>query len=261
MQSKDLKHELKERVAKGLNFGIDAVEEVIDRNSDLFNEFVLLKSKYNDLMYMSSLNTLAYEQIELGLDRLRNNLLGIIDRLEEESLSKQQVETDLKIQALPTRRTNFFKLLDIHFQNLEAIAYIEIYNDGEKKETGRKAVFNYYQGHKRRLNTQVSAATDGAIDFVKEYFSSFFGNDGGDWEIYFKNIGHMVAYVMESDVEAQFFMNTLRSLFSRYEQATIYYYALSGVNPEFSALVGKSKLIDPGIRSILLSEAHYGHLT
>ena len=59
MDLENVKNELKSRVAKGLNFGVEAVEEVLQSSSDLYNQFVLLKSKYNDMLYMSSLNTLS----------------------------------------------------------------------------------------------------------------------------------------------------------------------------------------------------------
>ena len=53
LQIQNIKTQLKERVAKGLNFGIEGVEEVLDPSAAAFNDYVLLKSKYNDLMYMT----------------------------------------------------------------------------------------------------------------------------------------------------------------------------------------------------------------
>lgn len=261
MQSKNIKLELKERVAKGLNFGIDAVEDVIDHSSDLFNEFVLLKSKYNDLMYVSSLNTIAYEQIELGLDRLRNNLIGIIDKLEAENLQKQDLDADMKIQSLPTRRTNFFKLLDIHFQNLEAVTYTEIYESNrEVSKHGREAVFEIYQNHRRRLRSLADVNEAEAIDKIKNHFREYFSKDSGMLEVYFKNIKHLISYTLESEIEAQFFLNTLRSLFSRFEMALIFYYAVCDIDPEFKQLVIKSKLTDDSIRDILIGSGHLKYL-
>jgi len=86
MDVAQIKLELKTRIAKGLNFGIEGFEEVVNASSNLYNDFILLKSKYNDLMYLSSMNTLPYDQIELGLNRLRSSLLGLIDHLEESNL-------------------------------------------------------------------------------------------------------------------------------------------------------------------------------
>ena len=67
MSKATIQSDLKNRIAKGLNFGIEAVEEVLDPTSSIYNDFVLLQSKYNDLMYISSMNTLPYEQIEIGM--------------------------------------------------------------------------------------------------------------------------------------------------------------------------------------------------
>lgn len=251
MDLQNIKSELKSRVAKGLNFGIEAVEDVLDPGSGLFNDFILLKSKYNDLMYVSSINTMPYDQVELGLDRLRKALLDMIDKIGEDGLQKQRVESGLKVQALPTRRTNFFKLLDIHFQNLEAISYVEIYGDNiTEQANGREAVFKIYQGMRRKLKDK----TDGReiIGFFKDYFE----NDVGPFEVYFKNIRHLLSYVMDSDVERQFFLDTLKSLFSRYELALILYYALAEIGPGFQALVRESRLVDDTVRGILIKEEH-----
>ena len=238
-------------MAKGLNFGIEAMEDVLAPDSGLFNDFVLLKSKYNDLMYISSINTLPYDQIELGLDRLRKVLLDMIDRIEEAGLKKQQVDQGLKVQALPTRRTNFFKLLDIHFQNLDAISYVEVYgHDITEQAKGREAIFKIFQGMRRRLKGKTDDQE--IIAFFKDYFE----NDIGPFEVYFKNIRHLLSYVLDSDVERQFFLDTMKSLFSRYELAMILYYALAEIDPDFQGLVKKSNLMAGLGKSILLKEAH-----
>ncbi|MCB0548738.1 MAG: hypothetical protein KDD19_14250 [Phaeodactylibacter sp.] len=251
MDLRNIKSELKTRVAKGLNFGIEALEDVLDPGSGLFNDFILLKSKYNDLMYVSSINTMPYDQIELGLDRLRKVVLDMIDRIEDASLKKQQVEQGLKVQALPTRRTNFFKLLDIHFQNLESISYAEIYGDSITEQcNGREAVFKTYQGMRRRLKGK----TDD--EEIIAAFRDYFEHDAGPFEVYFKNIRHILAYVLDSDVERQFFLDTLKSLFSRFELAMILYYALSNITPGFRALVAGSQLVDNTVEDILIKEEH-----
>ncbi len=251
MDLQDIKAELKARVAKGLNFGIEAVEDVLDPASGLFNDFVLLKSKYNDLMYVSSINTMPYDQVELGMDRLRKVLLDMIDRAHEGGLKKQQVDPGLKVQALPTRRTNFFKLLDIHFQNLEGISYTEVYgSDVVEQSKGREAAFKIYQGMRRKLKGK----TDGQE--IIAFFRDYFEHDIGPFEVYFKNIRHILSYVMDSDVEQQFFLDTLKSLFSRYELALILYYALADIDPGFKVLAKESGLVDGTVKGILLGEEH-----
>ncbi|MCB0587797.1 MAG: hypothetical protein KDD06_21070 [Phaeodactylibacter sp.] len=256
MNLSDIRAELKSRVAKGLNFGVEAMEEVLDPSSNLYNDFILLKSKYNDLMYVSSINTLPYDQIELGLDRLRKALMDMIDRIDEASLKKQQVEQGLKVQALPTRRTNFFKLLDIHFQNLESITYVEIYgNDITEEAKGRDAIFKIYQGMRRKLRGKTD---DGEII---AFFRDYFEHDVGPFEVYFKNIRHLLAYVLESEVERQFFLDTLKSLFSRYELAMILYYALAETGPGFREAARESNLIDNSVKELLIKEEHLAFLS
>ncbi len=257
METNDVILQLKERVSKGLNFGIEAVEEVIDPSSAGYNDFVLLKSKYNDLMYLSSINTMPYEQIEIGLDRLRTNLLGLINNLGSSGLKKQQVEADMKVQALPTRRTNFFKLLDIHFQNLEEIAYTEVSGNEETRRTGREGVYYIHQMNKRRLKNQTAADPAGDLVMVNDYFKNLFTTDTGILEVYFKNIRHILAYIQESEIERAFFLDTAKSLFSRFEMGMIFYYALCGIDPEFKALVKKSNLIDSSLKPVLIRPEHF----
>ena len=247
-----IKATLKERVAKGLNFGIEAVEDVVLPSSHLYNEYILLKSKYNDLMYISSMNTLPYEQIEVGLNRLRKGLLGIIDDLEETHIQKQEVEKELTVQALPTRRTNFFKLLDIHFKNLESICYAEVYADKVDKKYGRQAVVEFYQMHRRRFRNDEAIKGSDGIHLLNVHFFDYFSNEIGIFEVYFKNIKHLLAYTMESEIERPFFLNTLKSLFSKFELAMIFYYAMSEVDINFKKLVLQSKLIDGSIENILI---------
>lgn len=261
MKLTEIQAKLKERVAKGLNFGIEAVEEVIDPSSDLYNEFVLLKSKYNDLMYISTMNTLPYEQIEIGLNRLRANVLDIIDKIESLGLKKAEVESDLKIQALPTRRDNFFKLLDIHFKNLEGISFVEISGSSvTDRQTGRPAIHKYYQMLTRPYRNVEQKDNPEIVDKIKESFSDYFKNEVGVFDVYFKNIQHLLGYTLDSEIEQKFFLNTIRSLFTRFELGLIFYYALCDINPAFSLMVRKAGLIGADIKSVLISESHFNYL-
>lgn len=258
MQIQNIKTQLKERVAKGLNFGIEGVEEVLDPSAAAFNDYVLLKSKYNDLMYMTSVNTLPYEQVEVALNKLRSSLIELIDRIDENELKSAKLESDLKINALPTRRENFFRLLDIHFKNLDAICYTEIYAENtEKKYLAREGMYQFYTAHRRRLKNTAELDQPEGISKVKTYFQEYFSHENGAFEVYFNNIKHLLNYALESDVEQLFFLDTLRSLFSRYELAIIHYYAFCGVDPAFKDVVVKSKLIGPHVREVLLSPGHF----
>jgi hypothetical protein len=257
MELQKIQTELKARVAKGLNFGIEGLEDVLDPASGSYNDFILLKSKYNDLMYISSMNTLPYEQIEIGMDRLRGNALILIDKLEEDELKGKSVKSDLKVQALPTRRTNFFKLLDIHFQNLAAVRYMETFGENEDLYEGREAIFKWYQLHRRGLRNKATRKDGAGVSEVRQYFSDYFRNEAGLLEVYFKNIKHLIAYALESEIEQAFFLDTLQSLFSRYEIAMIFYYVLSDIDPVFSDLARKSHLLEEVDRNILIEPEHW----
>lgn len=261
MDLENVKNELKSRVAKGLNFGVEAVEEVLQSSSDLYNQFVLLKSKYNDMLYMSSLNTLSYEQLSLGLDRLRNHLIHIIDQMEAQHLGKETIEQSFNISALPTRRANFFKLLDIHYLNLNAIAFIEhIGSEITNRQVGRKAVFELLQGHRRRFRNREDLTGEQGAQIIKEHFASWFQHEITGLEVYLKNIKHMLEYALASEVEQEFFLATLRSLFSRFEQGFILYYALSDLDPSFRSLVVQGKIVDDAVKPFLIREEDYTDL-
>jgi hypothetical protein len=244
MNKSKIQEEVKIRIAKGLNFGFEAVEDVLAPSAPIYNDFILLKSKYNDLMYISSMNTMPYEQIEIGMDRLRTALLQLVDRLDDDSLEKEDLQADLKIQALPTRRTNFFKLLDIHFKNLDAIQYVELSDRQESRECGREAVYLHYNLHRRSLRNREDVKGPEGEAVLRSYFYDYFRSETGKLEVYFKNIKHMLAYALSSEIERRFFLDTLGSLFSKFELATMYYYVLSEIDPEFNELVRESKLLE-----------------
>lgn len=257
MDLRKLKVTLKTRVAKGLNYGIEAVEEVLDPAGQMYDDFVAIQSKYNDLMYVSGMNMLPYEQIAVGQDRLRAVLLSFISGLDENCLKKEEVTAGIKDSALPTRRSNFFQLVEIHFRNLDAVKYVEVFGGTESVQTGREALFCWYRTHRRKFrNDEEVQGTEGK-ELVKDYFAEYFQNEKGTIEVYFKNIKHMMAYALESELEQAFFLNTLRSLFSRYELAMIFYFAFSEVEPGFKDLVKRVQLMEEEVKEVLILPSHF----
>ncbi len=263
MELENLKTELKERVAKGLNFGIEAVDDVINSDSELYNKFVLLESKYNDLMYVSSINTLSYEQLEIGLDRLRSGLLSLIDSLEDGHMEKQEVKKELSVSALPTRRSNFFMLLDIHFRNLQSIQYVVVFSGSgnnpkeEYRRSGREAIFEYYKSRRQLIAQELRNKPElNPEETVKKVFLEFFERESGTYEVYLKNIKHLMRYVLNMEVERNYFIDTLKSLFSRYELVMLFYYAFCNITPDLTELLKKSAMIDSSIESILIDPEH-----
>jgi len=87
---KDIQKKLKKRLALGLNYGLKSVEELLPEDSSLQNDFINLKSQYNDLNRIASQNLLDYAQIELGFNKIRIGLIAVIDKMEEtDSISKK----------------------------------------------------------------------------------------------------------------------------------------------------------------------------
>ena len=257
MEAKDLRKDLKERVARGLHFGIEAMEESLDSGSSLYNDFVLLKSKYNDLMYVSTQNTLPYEQMEIGLNKLRAHLLQLIDRLDDQAFADKAISSNLRLQDLPNRRTNLFKLLDIHFRNLEAIRWNVEYDENSREMySGREAIARNYWARKYNFPRVGKPNDPDKPEDVRTYFHNFFEADKGVFEVYFNNIRHMLEYTLESEVEQVFFLNIIRSLLSRHERVMALYYALCGLDPAFAAVLRKSELLDPSIRELLILPGH-----
>jgi len=260
MDLRKLKVTLKTRVAKGLNYGIEAVEEVLDPAGKMYDEFVAIQSRYNDLMYVSGMNMLPYEQIAVGQDKLRGVLLSFISGLDENSLKQEEVTAGIKDSALPTRRSNFFQLVDIHFRNLDAVKYVEVFGGVESVQTGREALFSWYRTHRRKFRNDEEIQGPKGIELVKNYFADYFQNEKGTIEVYFKNIKHMMAYALESELEQAFFLNTLRSLFSRYELAMIFYFAFSEVEPGFKDLVGRVQLMELEVSEVLILPSHFAEI-
>ena len=251
--------ELKERIARGLNFGIEALEEVLLPDSKIFDQFILIKSKYNDLMQFSAINVLPYEQLEVGFDRIRNNLLQLISDLKEDDLEKSHVEQDLKSKNLPTVRANFFQLLDLYYRNLGALTYTESFYDSsagkyEKDHYhGREAIYKYFGMLARKHNSVKEKATR---EVVQGYLQEFFQNEIGLLEVYLKNVHHLAKYIQDMEIDRDFFLTTLKSSLSRFELAILYYYAVSEVNPAFNDTAFSIGLFDQGLSRSLFEDSH-----
>ena len=255
-----IRSDLKSRIAKGLNFGIEAVEEILNPASAAYNRFILLKSKYNDLMYISSENTLPYDQIEIGLNRLRGTLLTIVDELTEEDFGKAEIDSNLKVTALSNRRINFFSLLEIHYKNINAIVYRESYGEKIDVYYGREALHYCLQSIKFQFKRQFKDKDLNAQENITDFFQYYFEGDRGMFEVYFKTIRHLLQYIMDSEVEKLFFFNTFKAQLSRHELAFIFYYALSGVSPGFKELLKESTILNDLSDSALIIPEHAEHV-
>ena len=70
MELIEKKIKLKERLALGLNYGLQSIEETLINTSALKNEIVTYKSQYNDLNKIASQGILGYEQVEIGYNKI-----------------------------------------------------------------------------------------------------------------------------------------------------------------------------------------------
>lgn len=258
MSTANTQTELKERIARGLNFGIEALEEVLLPDAPAYDRFILIKSKYNDLMHFSSINVLPYAELEVGFDRIRQNLLQLVHDLSDKDLEKPHVEQELKSTAQPTIRANFFQLLDLYYRNLSFLTYVESYYSTSganyEKETykGREAVYKHYSNLKRKFKELKDPGRPAVRDMLREVFL----HETGMLEVYFKNVHHLMSYVQQIEVDRAFYMQTLKSSLSRFELALLYYYAISEADDSFTATAKAIGLFDQSLARSLFEESH-----
>lgn len=258
----DIKSELKLRITRGLNFGIEAVEKVLHPDSRIFNRYILIKSKYNDLMQYSATNTLPYDELEVGFDKLRSSLIQLIHDLSPEDIKADEEAPELQNKALPYRRENFFRLLDIHYRNLDAIYYEEqIYNSqagryDKDRYHGRDAIFQRYQ----QLGRTYRGKDHDNLDTIKKVFGEFFQHEIGVFEVYFKHIKHMGQYIKGAEVDQRFFYDTLIASLSRFELAMLFYFVISDLDPEVRAFAIESQVFNATLTHTLLNPDHLNYL-
>jgi len=255
----NLKSDLKGRVAKGLNYGIEAMEDILNPTTTAYNQFIALKSKYSDLMHFSSINTLSYEQLEIGFDKLRNSLLLLVDGLSDNDFRKQSVNIEISNKSLSYRRTNFFQLLEIHFQNLEKIShritdyYDRVQDKWEyRRVEGREAIFHIYDA----LQYNFKEKQENTPENLRLYFKDFFTKEYGAIEVYLKNLSHILSYILAEEVEQGFFIHTLKAVLSKVELAMIYYYAFSGIDLQFKTYTDLVELVEEPLRQVLIAPEH-----
>ena len=260
MKSSTLKSKLKERIALGLNHGLQSIKEVLKLESSLYNELITYKSQYNDLNRIASQNLIRYEQIEIGLNKIRSGLLGLIDRIEKQEFKGGESSLpQLKNNELQFRKNNFFQLLDIHYNNLENVNIVMTSYGQDSKDivrTGRDAIhYIYTEFFKYGLNDPRQEDKELVKD-IKAYSRQFYIESFHRMEVYMKTIKFILTYILEEEMEQAFFLNVFKSILSSYEQAAIFYYALSEIDPEFDEVLKKADLFSPSLIDILVKKEH-----
>ena len=71
-----------------------------------------------------------------------------------------------------------------------------------------------------------------------------------------KTVKFILSYILEEEMEQTFFLNVFKSILSSYEQACIFYYALSKIDPEFDEVLKKADLFGPSLVDLLVKKEH-----
>ncbi|MEO1518376.1 MAG: putative phage abortive infection protein [Bacteroidota bacterium] len=256
MNLSQLQQKLKERLALGINYGLQSFGEILLSDSLLYNDFFQLKSQYNDLNRLANQGTLAYESVEVGFNKIRLGLLTLIDRLERDDLQQEDRLPKLQNNELQHRKQNFFELMRIHSLNT-ANVIVRLMGSGDQpgeELTGRTAIHFIYEdvfrySYKHPLDRK-------PVEIVS-YSQRFFTRHYPILEVYMKTIGFILRYILEEEMEQDFFIGVLRASLSQNELKLIIYYAISKIEPDFGQLLQESDLLADISPDGLLDKAHY----
>ncbi len=260
MDQKAFKNELKQRITLGLNYGLQSVEEVLNDDSLLMNEFISFKSQYNDLNRLASQNMLPYAEVERGFNKIRMGLIDIIDRMEKGDTIQEETLPELKNTEVQFRKNNFFELLNIHYSNLANVTLTMNYTYSDQKEkshyNGIEAMqkifveyFAYGFNDQRTYNNEVKDIQTFAFDFYDNQFPRL--------DPYIKTVKFILEYILEEKIEQSFFLGIFKSVLSTYELLLIFYYAISGLDPEFGQWLQKGNFFNDRFKQKLIKQEHF----
>lgn len=261
MMPTELKAKIKERIALGLNHGLKSIEEIIKPDSALYNEMITFKSQYNDLNRIASQNLIRYEQIEIGLNKIRSGLIGLVDRLENNDLNGEKTQLpQLKNAELQFRKNNFFELLDIHYTNLQNVKVKITTSSGDSIyddiREGRDAIrYIYTDIFKYDFNQPIPRDKE-LVNDIRAYSKVFFQTRIQRMEVYMKTVKFILEYILEEEMEQAFFLKVFKSILSSYELVCIFYYNLGQILPKFDEILKKADLFDQTVIELLLKKEH-----
>ncbi|MEM1220304.1 MAG: putative phage abortive infection protein [Bacteroidota bacterium] len=258
MEFEKIKQQLKERIALGLNYGFQSLESSLKKDSLFSNELMGLKGQFNDLNRIANQGLLAYDQVEIGFNKIRLALLEIIDKLSENDLSIVEGVPKPYNNELQVRKQNFFQLLNIHFENLENFTLM-IFSGQDRKvqRSGRMGVTELYTeffAYNFREETQKNGGLP--ID-IKAFCTDFFQYPRPQLEVYMKTVQFILGYIMDEELDQDFFLGIFRSVLSRKELSFIFYYSLSGELTNFRETLQESGLFPEGFAEHLLEPEHF----
>lgn len=259
MEITDIKIKLKERLALGLNYGLQSLEESLAHDSILKDEIITFKSQYNDLNKIASQGILGYEQVEIGYNKMRQGLLKMIDKIEGADLINKTELPKVQNNELQNRKENFFELLKIHFTNLEnvtvnlQISMGDSYREDNRK--GREAISYLYKDvfYYNFIRPRPSVETGDIITYSKDFFEIRYPR----MEAYVKTLGFILKYINEAEVDQGFFFGVVDSILASHEKAMLFYYAIGNIEPDLKKLLTEADIINEGIKNKLIKEEHF----
>ncbi len=259
MELVEIKLKLKERLALGLNYGLQSIEETLVNTSVLKNEIITFKSQFNDLNRIASQGILGYEQVEIGYNKIRQALLGLIDKMENADVGNKKDLPKVQNNELQNRKENFFELLKIHFTNLENVAVkLQTSFGNEYREdvrTGRDAILFLFNDIFRYNFTQPRRGDD--VSDISAYSKEFFEIKYPRMEAYMNTLGFILKYISEAEIDQGFFFGVVNSILSSAEKTMLAYFAIGNIDPGFKDLLMDSKIINEGLKKKLIKEEHY----
>lgn len=259
MKLLEIKIKLKERLALGLNYGLQSLEESLSDTSVLKDEIVTFKSQYNDLNKIASQGILGYEQVEIGYNKIRQGLLVMIGKIEDNDLMTKKSLPKVQNNELQNRKENFFELLKIHFKNLENVTVKLTNSFGERESVdlrkGREAFSFLYKDVFKYdfLNPRNSDDVSDVAAFSKIFFEEKYPR----LEAYMNTLGFILKYINEAEVDQGFFYGVVKSVLSSTEKAMVFYFGLGSGESDFIRLLKESSIVDEKIKNRLVKEEHF----
>lgn len=260
MDLKETKKLIRERMSLGLHHGIGSLEKVLVDEAPLLNEFITYKSQYHDFKNLMNQNLLNYSHIEVGLNKIRVSLLELVDRMSEEDLQEGTSVPGLRNTEIQYRKNNFFQLLEIHFQNLEAVRIDLSHSTGDnthvESKIGRYAFDFIYRDcfvyEWKNPHYDFKFKTD-FVGFCNDFYFSRYRR----FEVYMRTLQMIMAFVMEEEMEKNFYLNILEAILSTQEMQTIFYYCISGNAEDFKSLLQETDLLTQRLQGKLIDEQHW----
>lgn len=249
MDIQEIRLKIKKRFAIKFEYGIDAIEEILNTNSSKYNDFTFLKGRLNRMKEYINNNTLDFEKIDTGENKIYVTFLNLVDSLELKDLKKQDIKDGIVDKTLANRRVNYFKLIEIYMQILNSLSFAfdeandKIYN--EQKVYGREAIYQIYHNMSSRyLLEGYSEYNSHKENLIGYLYEILYKKEKGLMEVYLKNIKNIIGYINEDEVDKIFFINTFKSLLSRFELAVLFYFSLLKENSDLKRLLIDNEIIN-----------------